>query len=95
MVEASWYGDRTPGVGLGGAFHSRRLRLVSSQVGPRARRAARALEQPAADGGGAAAAGRPGLDVLISGETAFRDLERRYPEILDRPDTLCHRVSYE
>ena len=95
VVEASWYGDRTPGVGLGGAFHSRRLRLVSSQVGlvPADRRgrwsnrrrmeaALRLLMDPA-------------LDALISGETAFRDLARRYPEILDRPDTLCHRVSYE
>ena len=41
VVEASWYGDRPPTVGLGGAFHSRRLRLVSSQVGlvPTERRA--------------------------------------------------------
>ena len=74
MVEASWYGDRPPTVGLGGAFHSRRLRLVSSQVGlvPTARRARwsnrRRLE---------AALGLladPALDVLISGETAFGDL---------------------
>ena len=73
VVEASWYGDRPPTVGLGGAFHSRRLRLVSSQVGlvPTARRARwsnrRRLE---------AALGLladPALDVLISGETAFDD----------------------
>jgi len=33
IVEASWYGDRLVQVPLGGAFHSRRLRIVSSQVG--------------------------------------------------------------
>jgi 2-desacetyl-2-hydroxyethyl bacteriochlorophyllide A dehydrogenase len=33
VVEASWYGDRKVSVPLGGAFHSRRLRLISSQVG--------------------------------------------------------------
>jgi threonine dehydrogenase-like Zn-dependent dehydrogenase len=33
VVEASWYGDRKVPVSLGGAFHSRRLRLISSQVG--------------------------------------------------------------
>lgn len=33
IVEASWYGDRLVSVPLGGAFHSRRLRIVSSQVG--------------------------------------------------------------
>ena len=35
-----------PTVGLGGAFHSRRLRLVSSQVGAGADRAPGALERP-------------------------------------------------
>ena len=29
----SWYGDKPVQVDLGGAFHSRRLKLVSSQVG--------------------------------------------------------------
>lgn len=33
VVEASWYGEGKIGVPLGGAFHSRRLRLISSQVG--------------------------------------------------------------
>jgi threonine dehydrogenase-like Zn-dependent dehydrogenase len=33
VVEASWYGDRLVSVPLGGAFHSQRLRLISSQVG--------------------------------------------------------------
>ncbi len=33
IVELSWYGDGQVPVPLGGAFHSRRLRLVSSQVG--------------------------------------------------------------
>ena len=33
IVEMSWYGDKPVSVDLGGAFHSRRLKLVSSQVG--------------------------------------------------------------
>src|SRR5690606_13523289 len=33
VVELSWYGDRAVTADFGGAFHSRRLRLVSSQVG--------------------------------------------------------------
>jgi threonine dehydrogenase-like Zn-dependent dehydrogenase len=33
VVELSWYGDGTVPAPLGGAFHSQRLRLVSSQVG--------------------------------------------------------------
>ena len=33
IVEMSWYGAGTVGLALGGAFHSRRLKLISSQVG--------------------------------------------------------------
>jgi len=33
IVEMSWYGDKPVAVNLGGAFHSRRLKLISSQVG--------------------------------------------------------------
>ena len=33
VVEMSWYGEQATAVHLGGPFHSRRLRLVSSQVG--------------------------------------------------------------
>ena len=82
IVEMSWYGDRPVEVGLGGAFHSRRLRLVSSQVGqvspgrrPRwdhARRMAaalRLLDQPA-------------LDSLVAEEIAFEDAPRELPRLL-------------
>jgi threonine dehydrogenase-like Zn-dependent dehydrogenase len=94
VVEASWYGDRPVTATLGGAFHSRRLRLVSSQVGrvpaaraPRwslRRRMTAALELLRA----------PELDALISGETAFEALPERYGAILDDPATLCHRIRY-
>ena len=33
VLEMSWYGDASVAAPLGGGFHSRRLRLVSSQVG--------------------------------------------------------------
>ncbi len=33
IVELSWYGDRDVPAKLGGAFHSQRLKLISSQVG--------------------------------------------------------------
>lgn len=95
VIEASWYGDRPVCLALGGAFHSRRLRLVASQVGelPPQRRPRwdhrRRLEcalSLLAD---------PALDALLSGETAFDDLPLRYGDILADPDTLCHLVRYE
>jgi threonine dehydrogenase-like Zn-dependent dehydrogenase len=33
IVEASWHGDREVALPLGGAFHARRLSIISSQVG--------------------------------------------------------------
>jgi threonine dehydrogenase-like Zn-dependent dehydrogenase len=94
VVEASWHGDSAVSVPLGGPFHSRRLRLVSSQVGsipsallPRwtyRRRLSKALDLLC----------DPRLDVLISGETDFADLPAAYPGILAAPGTLCHRIRY-
>ncbi len=94
IVEASWHGDRPVSLPLGGAFHARRLTIVSSQVGslPPARRArwtyARRLEK-ALD-----LLRDDRLDALISGETRFADLESAYPAILADPETLCHRIRY-
>jgi NADPH:quinone reductase-like Zn-dependent oxidoreductase len=82
VVEMSWYGDGLQPVPLGGAFHSRRLRLQSSQVGqvspsrrPRwshARRMATAIALLADDR----------LDALITGEVAFADLPAAVPALL-------------
>ena len=81
---------------LGGAFHTRRLVLKSSQVGtvapaqrPRwtnGRRLRLALTLLA----------DPALDVLISGECRFDDLPEVMPEVLgDGGDVLCHAVRYD
>jgi threonine dehydrogenase-like Zn-dependent dehydrogenase len=82
IVEMSWYGDKAVSVDLGGAFHSRRLRLVSSQVGAVAtsrrprwdhrRRAEMALGLLAP----------PALDALVAEEIAFEDAPRELPRIL-------------
>lgn len=82
IVEMSWYGDTAVKAGLGGAFHSRRLRLVSSQVGqvspghrPRwdYRRRMEAALALLAD---------PALDALVTEEIAFDETPRRLPQIL-------------
>jgi len=82
IVELSWYGDRPVEAGLGGTFHSRRLKLVSSQVGhvsagrrPRwdyRRRMGMALRLLA----------EPALDALLGEEVAFADAPRELPRIL-------------
>ncbi len=95
VLEMSWYGDATVAAPLGGAFHSRRLRLISSQVGriapshrPRwthGRRLAAAL----------ALLADPRLDALLAPQVAFRDLAQRLPDILDaKSGMLCQPIAY-
>lgn len=94
IVEASWYGDTPVELSLGGTFHSKRLSMISSQVGAvpsdrrsrwsYSRRLSKAMDLLKDDC----------LDVLISGETGFEDIVSAYPNILSDPDTLCHRIRY-
>jgi NADPH:quinone reductase-like Zn-dependent oxidoreductase len=82
VVELSWYGDRDVPARLGGAFHSRRLRLQSSQVGqvspsrrPRwsyRRRLEKAL----------ALLADPALDALVADEISFDDAPTALPRLL-------------
>ena len=95
VLEMSWYGSDEVGVPLGGAFHSRRLKLMSSQVGrvapshrarwTHARRLAAALDLLA----------EPALDALLAPAIAFHDLPARLPDILaPASGVLCQLVQY-
>ena len=95
VVEMSWYGDGAVPVALGGGFHSRRLRLISSQVGKvansqrsrwtHARRLSAAL----------ALLRDPALDVLLEPACRFSDLPERLPAILaPGSGILCQLVAY-
>ena len=95
VLEMSWYGDAQVPVPLGGAFHSRRLRLVSSQVGhvapshradwTHARRLAAAV--------GMLADAR--LDALLAPAVKFHDLPAQLPDILNaKSGVLCQLITY-
>jgi hypothetical protein len=95
VLELSWYGDSPVTIPLGGAFHSRRLRLISSQVG----RIAVSHRARWTHGRRLAAAVRlladPCLDALLAPEVGFCDLPRRLPDILDaRNGVVCQLISY-
>jgi threonine dehydrogenase-like Zn-dependent dehydrogenase len=96
VLEMSWYGTRTVPLALGGAFHSRRLTLRSSQVGAvpavrrqrwsRQRRLALALSLLR----------DPVFDVLLSGESAFAALPELMPRLARSPaGVLCHTLRYD
>ncbi len=94
VVEASWHGETPVPVPLGGAFHSRRLRLVSSQVGmlPADRRVRWSHRRRLATA--LALLADPALDALLTGETPFAEAAEAYPRILADPATLAHLFRY-
>jgi len=95
VVEMSWYGTGEVPLALGGAFHSRRLRLISSQVGqvspshrPRwtYRRRLTAALSLLAD---------PALDGLLAPAIRFDELPQKLPQVLaPGSGVLCQIVNY-
>ena len=96
VIELSWYGDAEVRLALGGAFHSGRLRVRSSQVGAisparrdrrtNAERLALALELLR----------DPAFDALLTGESRFEEL----PDVLARLaagslPAICHTITYD
>src|SRR5262249_89956 len=94
VIELRWYGTAPVSVGLGGAFHSQRLTLRSSQVGSVAagrrsrwssqRRLGLALDLVA----------DKRLGVLVQSETPFEALPAMLPSILGRTGSLCPLLRY-
>jgi hypothetical protein len=95
IVELSWYGSGDVAAPLGEAFHSRRLRLVSSQVGKVApshrsrwthrQRLAAAL----------ALLADPALDALIAPAISFADLPKRLPAVFAADsNVICQLIQY-
>lgn len=95
VLELSWYGAAEIPVALGAEFHSKRLKLLSSQVGLVApshrarwthqRRLAAAL----------ALLAEPCFDALLEPAISFHDLPDRLPSILDHGSgILCQVIDY-
>jgi hypothetical protein len=98
IIEASWFGAQEVALPLGEAFHSRRLRLISSQVGAvaPAMRGRRSFGDRMAHALGLLA--DPALEALIGPATRFEDLPKALPGLLNpapgQPAPLCPLVTY-
>ena len=95
VLELSWYGDRPVTLSLGGAFHSGRLAIRSSQVGTvsPARRGSRSYADRMA------LALRllrdPAFDALITGSSPFEQLPGVLARLADGTlPALCHLITY-
>jgi NADPH:quinone reductase-like Zn-dependent oxidoreductase len=100
VVEASWFGDRRVSLPLGEAFHSRRLRLVASQVGgvPAGQRARWSFRRRLALALTLLEDSR--LAALVSGESPFDQLPAWMAEMAEMAEkepaggSLCQRITY-
>ena len=94
IVEASWYGSKKGFLSLGDCFHSKRLKLISSQVSQipkhmknkydykkRLKLAINSLEDKK-------------LEKLITSESNFFNLERDYFKILNNKNVIMHLIKY-
>jgi threonine dehydrogenase-like Zn-dependent dehydrogenase len=96
VIDLSWYGDSEVRLSLGGAFHSGRLAIRSSQV---------STISPARRGRRTTAERRalalellrdPAFDAIVTGESSFGEL----PDVMARLaagtlQALCHTISYD
>jgi hypothetical protein len=95
VLELSWYGSGNVAVPLGGAFHSRRLKLISSQVGKVAPSHRAAFTHRQRLEAAIKLTAHPHLDALLAPAIAFGELPARLPDILKpRSGVLCQLISY-
>jgi NADPH:quinone reductase-like Zn-dependent oxidoreductase len=95
VLELSWYGAGEIPVPLGGAFHSQRLKLVSSQVGMVAASHRARWDYPRRRAAALALLDDPALDALLAPAIGFHDLPARLPAILEPAGgVLCQVISY-
>ena len=96
VLDLSWYGDTPVELSLGGAFHSGRLAIRSSQVGmvAPARRSRRTHAERltlALD-----LLRDPVFDVLLTGSSRFEELPQVMAGLSDGSlPALCHTITYD
>lgn len=95
VLELSWYGSKSVLAPLGGAFHSRQLRLQSSQVGHVSASRRPRWTYKRRLGAALAMLNDARLDVLLAEPIKFMELPAKLPDIFDgRSGVLCQPIAY-
>lgn len=95
IIEVSWYGETPVAAPLGGAFHARRLRLVTSQVGEVAATRRSRYNHRARCELALGLLADPRLDALLAPAVSISDLPNHLADILaPRSGVLCQVVVY-
>ena len=95
IIEMSWYGTRPISIGLGAAFHSKRLQIIGSQVGtiPPSRRSRWSFDRRLSTA--LSLLKDPRLDSLLDEACHFEQASERLSKWLaPGGQGLCHRIIY-
>ena len=95
IIEMSWYGNKSVDLSLGGAFHSQRLKLISSQVGHIAKPHRHNVSHMERMAQAISILDDNRLDKLLHPRVSFRELPESIDHIFDtKSDALCAIVEY-
>ncbi len=95
ILEISWYGEKAVTINLGGAFHSKRLQIISSQVGhiAPAKRNTHKFSDRMQEA--MALLSDPVLDALLEPEIMFEELPNHLHDIFSKNSSaLCQLIKY-
>ncbi|MEM9277847.1 MAG: zinc-binding alcohol dehydrogenase [Pseudomonadota bacterium] len=95
IIEMSWYGENPVSLNLGGAFHSKRLKILSSQVGTIASAKRNKLDYAGRMQQAITLLDDPRLDTLLGSAIDFHDLPNHLHDIFSpQSDVLCQVIEY-
>ena len=94
LIEASWYGDKIGKLNLGNEFHSKRLKIISSQVSNipahmKKKHNYKSRLKVAID-----ALSNNEVMTLINSNSIFKILEKDYISILNNENIIIHSIKY-
>ena len=94
IIEASWYGNKMGNLSLGNEFHSKRLKIISSQVSNipahmKKKHNYKTRLKIAID-----ALSKDEIMILINSNSKFKNLENDYISILNNENIIIHAIKY-
>ena len=94
IVEASWYGSKVGKINLGNEFHSKRIKIISSQVSNiplhmKSKHNYKSRLKIAID-----ALSSSKIMILINSSSKFNNLDNEYISILKDQNIIMHSVEY-
>ena len=94
LIEASWYGNKIGKLNLGNEFHSKRLKIISSQVSNipvhmKKKHNYKSRLKVAID-----ALSNINIMTLINSNSNFKNLEKDYISILNNENIIIHSIKY-